>query len=147
MLAGKHIIIECVGQHAHLCEAELGSILNQAARAAGATVLSSHFHQFGPQNGVTGVLILAESHITVHTWPEHDYAAFDVFMCGTCKPDRAVEIIVSAAPAEMVKTKTLVRGTPATVCEPDLESDLGSDPKSFQAIGIQEHYFKKQEVI
>ncbi len=147
MLAGKHIIIECVGQHAHLCQGELESILNQAARASGATVLSSHFHQFGAQNGVTGVLILAESHITVHTWPEHDYAAFDVFMCGTCKPEKAVEIIVSAAPAEMVKTKTLARGTPATVGEPDLKSYVESNPKSFQTIGNQEHYFKKQEVI
>ncbi len=144
MFAGKHIIIECKGQHAHLTKAALVSILNRAARASGATVLSSHFHRFGPQRGVTGVLILAESHITVHTWPEHDYAAFDVFMCGTCKPEKAVEIIVSAAPAEMVKTHTLARGTPATAGEPALKSFLEPNPKSFQT---SEHYLKKQEII
>lgn len=58
----------------------LEAALVQAARAAGATVLGAHMHRFAPQ-GVSGVVVLAESHLTVHTWPEHRYAAFDLFSC------------------------------------------------------------------
>lgn len=110
MIAGKHIIIECEGRHAHLSEEQLDSILCRAAKAAGASVLSSHFHRFGPQLGITGVLMLAESHITVHTWPEHNYAAFDVFMCGDCDPDKAVEVIIRAASSTQVTTNSIIRG-------------------------------------
>jgi len=110
VIAGKHIIIECEGRHAHLSEEKLDSILCRAAKAAGASVLSSHFHRFGPQQGITGVLVLAESHITVHTWPEHNYAAFDVFMCGDCDPDKAVEVIISAANSTQVTTNSIIRG-------------------------------------
>ncbi|CAM2156736.1 S-adenosylmethionine decarboxylase [Pararobbsia alpina] len=60
----------------------LESVLLDAARAAGAHVLSSHFHHFGGEHGVTGVVMLAESHISLHTWPERRFAALDVFMCG-----------------------------------------------------------------
>jgi len=147
MFVGKHIVIECKGQHAHLSEGELESILSRAAWASGATVLSSHFHRFGPQMGVTGVLILAESHITAHTWPEHDYAAFDVFMCGTCEPERAVEVIVSAASAEVVKTYILTRGIPTSVAEPSLLSFSDAKRKLLQASDHQESQFKKQEPI
>ena len=52
-----------------------------------------HVHEFGGEGGVSGVAVLAESHISVHTWPELDYAAFDVFMCGTCNPEKAVETL------------------------------------------------------
>jgi len=57
------------------------AILLEAARASGATIISSSFHQFDPQ-GVSGVVIIAESHFTVHAWPEHNYAAVDIFTCG-----------------------------------------------------------------
>jgi len=112
MIAGKHIIIDCKGEHAHLSETELESILSRAAVAAGASILSSHFHRFGPQMGITGVLVLAESHITVHTWPEHNYAAFDVFLCGDCQAEIAVELIISAAKIKQVTTNTIIRGVP-----------------------------------
>ena len=55
--------------------------LLRAARDSGATVISSSFHQFVPQ-GVSGVVIIAESHFTIHAWPEHNYAAVDIFTCG-----------------------------------------------------------------
>ncbi|MFB0924356.1 MAG: adenosylmethionine decarboxylase [Vicingaceae bacterium] len=54
--------------------------LNQAARASNATIIKSIFHQFSPQ-GVTGVVVVAESHLAIHTWPEHGYAAVDFFTC------------------------------------------------------------------
>lgn len=79
---GLHAIVECTGGISHLDCEQLECLLRDAADAAGATVLGSHFHAFGEGFGNTGVLILAESHISVHTWPENDYAAIDLFICG-----------------------------------------------------------------
>ncbi len=110
MLIGKHIIIECEGQHAHLSQEQLELLLSSAAEEAGAKVLSSHFHYFGSNHGVTGVVILAESHISVHTWPEYNYAAFDVFMCGACDPEVAKGIIIAAAHVDSVESSTIDRG-------------------------------------
>lgn len=94
---GRHVIADL-----HDVSAEvLGSIdfwkeiLIDGAKKSGATVLSDHFHHFGEGYGITGVLVLAESHISIHTWPEKNYAAIDVFMCGTCDPEVAVDHITS----------------------------------------------------
>lgn len=79
---GRHITIEyydCASD-VLLDKDRLETILLKAARESGATVISSSFHQFEPQ-GVSGVVIIAESHFTVHAWPEHDYAAVDIFTC------------------------------------------------------------------
>ena len=66
-----------------------------AATASGATILGESFHQFSPQ-GVSGVLIIAESHLTIHTWPEHGYAGADIFTCGTrVQPEKAAEVIIA----------------------------------------------------
>jgi S-adenosylmethionine decarboxylase len=66
-----------------------------AAKKSGATVLGESFHQFSPQ-GVSGVIIIAESHLTIHTWPEHGYAGADIFTCGTrVKPEKAAEVIIA----------------------------------------------------
>ncbi len=61
--------------------ASLEAAFVSAARTSGATVISASFHAFEPQ-GISGVVIIAESHFTVHAWPEHDYAAVDIFSCG-----------------------------------------------------------------
>jgi S-adenosylmethionine decarboxylase len=58
-----------------------------------ARVLFSHFHAFGEGQGVTGVVLLAESHITIHTWPECGFAAADIFMCGSAQPELALALI------------------------------------------------------
>lgn len=84
--AGDHLLIEFWGAHhlkepGYICQA-----LEDGARAAGATILHSHYHHFGDGEGVSGVTVLAESHITIHTWPEVGYAAIDVFMCGDANP-------------------------------------------------------------
>lgn len=79
---GRHITIEyydCASD-VLLDKREVESILLEAARQSGATIISSSFHQFEPQ-GVSGVVIIAESHFTVHAWPEHNYAAVDIFTC------------------------------------------------------------------
>lgn len=85
--------------------------MKRAAAAGRAQVLASHMHAFGSGGGVTGVVLLAESHITVHTWPERDYAAFDVFMCGRCDAEAAAAVIEAAA-ASTVEIRSLERRTP-----------------------------------
>ena len=110
-LPGRHLLIECAGSHAHLDAGALEALLRRAAKAGGAHVLASHMHGFG-NGGVTGVVLLAESHITVHTWPEGDYAAFDVFMCGRCDVDAAAAVIAEAV-AGTVEIRCLDRRAPA----------------------------------
>jgi len=94
---GRHVIADLHDVSAEL----LGSIdfwkeiLIDGSKKSGATVLSDHFHHFGDGYGLTGVIVLAESHISIHTWPEKNYAAIDVFMCGTCDPEVAVDHITS----------------------------------------------------
>ena len=65
-------------------------------KAAGATLLHIHLHAFTEGGGISGVAVLAESHISVHTWPERGYAAFDVFMCGHAEPRKALSVFKRA---------------------------------------------------
>ena len=93
---GKQLLLELKG-----CEKEvlndigfLREVLLAAAGEAGATVLGESFHQFNPQ-GVSGVVIIAESHLVIHTWPEYGYAAADIFTCGnSVQPGKAAEMLV-----------------------------------------------------
>jgi S-adenosylmethionine decarboxylase proenzyme len=73
----------------------LEDLLTRAALAGGATILTSYFHPFAPC-GVTGFLLLAESHLSVHTWPEEGFAAFDVFSCGDMDTEAIVATIRDA---------------------------------------------------
>ncbi|MCU7853748.1 MAG: adenosylmethionine decarboxylase [Candidatus Thiodiazotropha sp. (ex Monitilora ramsayi)] len=88
--AGLHLLIEFWGSK-NLNDVDIvRSSLSRAATQSKATILEVNTHQFNP-SGVTGVAILAESHISIHTWPEHGFAAIDVFMCGNCDPYAAIE--------------------------------------------------------
>lgn len=85
---GRHLIVDYWGVDPSKlisCE-DVDKVFRESATSAGATVLSSHFHHFGDGCGITGVVILSESHMSIHTWPEKNYCAIDVFMCGTCDP-------------------------------------------------------------
>lgn len=107
--AGTHLIIEVV-QGAGLDDQErIEAALRDCVTECGATLLHIHTHKFTPQ-GVSGVAVLAESHISVHTWPEIGYGAFDVFMCGDAEPRRAVEVLRRAFDAGEVRVKELLRG-------------------------------------
>lgn len=86
--------------------------LIRAAQESGATVLHSYMHPFGAQKGVSGVVVLAESHIAIHTWPERGYAAVDVFMCGACDPYRAVAVFREAFKPARVEISEHRRGVP-----------------------------------
>lgn len=84
--AGTHLLLDFWGA-TNLCDpALIDRALREAAEAAGATILHGHFHHFSPNGGVSGVLVLAESHISIHTWPERDFCSIDIFMCGACNP-------------------------------------------------------------
>jgi S-adenosylmethionine decarboxylase len=94
--AGTHLLIDLWGA-SNLCDPDhIDRALRDGAEAAGATILHGHFHHFSPNGGVSGVLVLAESHISIHTWPERDFAAIDIFMCGACNPYRSVPAIKAA---------------------------------------------------
>ncbi|WP_144107227.1 adenosylmethionine decarboxylase [Paraburkholderia sp. BCC1886] len=110
---GTHVLADLDGIAAALLRdaTALETILVDAAHAAGATVLSAHFHRFGGAQGVTGVVLLAESHITIHTWPEHRFAALDIFMCGRADAGHAVARIARALRAEVQSVRTCERGS------------------------------------
>ncbi|MGJ8640466.1 MAG: adenosylmethionine decarboxylase [Opitutaceae bacterium] len=109
---GRHVLLELNGcEHRMLTDAEtLEQTLVSAAEAAGAHVVETVFHQFSP-HGLSGVVVIAESHITVHTWPEYGYAAVDVFTCGAPEmADQICQIISTQFKAESTSTQALNRG-------------------------------------
>ena len=93
VFAGNHILVDLWGAKNLDDQDLIERALRTAADRCGATLLHIHLHQFSGSGGVSGVAVLAESHISVHTWPERDFAAFDVFMCGKCDPMDAVPIL------------------------------------------------------
>jgi S-adenosylmethionine decarboxylase len=101
--AGNHLIVDFWGARDLDDRFALETALIEAATEAGATILHLHLHTFGDGGGVSGVLVLAESHISVHTWPEKGFAAFDIFMCGDARPDAALAVLKGhLAPARIV---------------------------------------------
>ena len=107
--AGSQLIIDLWdGEHFD----DLGVIelaLRRAVQAAGATLLHLHLHRFG-SGGVSGVAVLAESHIAIHTWPERSYAAIDAFMCGAAEPREVVPVLRHAFKARRVTISEQLRG-------------------------------------
>tara|TARA_R110000787_G_scaffold49111_5_gene117951 strand:- start:66369 stop:66824 length:456 start_codon:yes stop_codon:yes gene_type:complete len=93
--AGTHLLLDLWGASNLDNPDRIGASLEEAALASEATILHTHMHHFTP-TGVSGVVVLAESHISIHTWPERDFAAVDVFMCGACDPYKAVQVIKKA---------------------------------------------------
>lgn len=110
---GRHVILDIWGEPESLPFRnmdEAADALKKSAVAAGATVMSERWHHFGDGHGYTGVVILAESHISVHTWPEKGYAALDIFMCGRCDPRDTVEPIRKFYRSQTDKILYIVRG-------------------------------------
>ncbi len=94
--AGTHLLVDLWGASRLGDPAHIDAALRCSAIAAGATILHSHFHHFTPNGGVSGVVVLAESHISIHTWPEREFAAIDIFMCGACNPHLAIPVLQAA---------------------------------------------------
>lgn len=109
---GGHGLLDLYGCPARLLcdEGYLKTALEGAAEAAGATILGCHFHTFGEGGGVTGVLLLAESHLSIHTWPEHGFAALDIFLCGSLQMETARRHLHTALAARQAQWQVQQRG-------------------------------------
>ena len=108
---GKHLLIDF-----YECQLDLSDLsliedsLHQSAKLSGATIVSKHFHQFSPV-GISGVIIIEESHFTIHTWPEHNFASVDFYTCGdTINFDLAVDVLRESLRAKRFVKKQFERG-------------------------------------
>ena len=110
---GRHLLMElqdCNEETLNDLEA-LKTVMLAAADEAGATVMGDSFHRFSPY-GISGVVVVAESHLFIHTWPEYGYAAADIFTCGTTVcPEKAAEVLVEKLGAKKHSIREIQRGT------------------------------------
>ena len=93
IFAGTHLLVDLWEAKDINCLERMETALKSCVDKCNATLLHIHLHQFSSSGGISGVAVLAESHISVHTWPEKNYAAFDVFMCGDSYPHRAIKVL------------------------------------------------------
>ena len=111
---GRHLLADCAGvPRAHLDDARLVKrFLREAARRAGATIVDGpRVHRF-PGGGLTGFVMLAESHVAIHTYPESGYCAVDAFTCGTADPARIVDCASELLGAKRVRSRIVARRRP-----------------------------------
>ncbi len=108
--AGGHLIIDLWDAEGLDDRNRIEQALVEAVDKAGATLLHIHLHKFSGGGGISGVAVLAESHISVHTWPEKGYAAFDVFMCGDAEPRKALAVLKEAFRPERIVIAEHKRG-------------------------------------
>lgn len=109
---GKHILAEYSECECTFLDSEpdIRSLMLEAATRSGATVVGDIFHHFSPQ-GVTGVVVVAESHLAIHTWPEFGYASVDIFTCGTrVDPWIGFEYIKEKLQSKRWVSKEIARG-------------------------------------
>jgi len=118
---GKHYLLELYDCPADLLSDPIfiDEKMNEAARAMEASIVESTFHHFTPL-GVSGVIIIKESHLTIHTWPEYGYAAIDIFTCGKIYMEKGIDFLKEALKAKSFEVKKMGRGaahkfTPTTV--------------------------------
>lgn len=108
---GRHLIADLHGCERLDDAPHIERVLRDAAAAAGATLLDLRLHAFGPGQGVTGVALLAESHISIHSWPEAGYAALDFFLCGSSHDiEAALAVVVAGLSAGRVERQVIPRG-------------------------------------
>ncbi len=118
-ILGRHLVVElCECNPAKLNDqAFLEECLDEAVRRSGATKVRSVFHRYNPQ-GISGVVVIAESHISIHTWPEYGYAAVDFFTCGTSvDPYLAMEHVKKGLESKDVQVSEINRGMPSSADE------------------------------
>ncbi|OGN99524.1 MAG: S-adenosylmethionine decarboxylase proenzyme [Chloroflexi bacterium RBG_13_52_12] len=114
---GRHLLVELYD-----CDREalndldfIRDVMVKAAIDCGAVVLGNSFYHFNPQ-GVSGVVVIAESHLSIHTWPEYGYAAVDVFTCGTSvNPEKAAEVLIDRLGSKNHTLTEIARGVQVTV--------------------------------
>ena len=112
--AGSHLIIDLYGAEKLDDIAHIEQAMVDCVEESGATLLHIHLHRFEPMGcevaGVSGVAVLAESHISIHSWPENGYAALDVFMCGDAEPEKCVDVLRRAFSPDRIAVSEILRG-------------------------------------
>ena len=108
--AGSHILLDLWNTEFNNSIKFLKKIMRESIDVSGATLLHMHLHRFGKEQGISGVAILAESHISVHTWPERNFLAFDIFMCGDTKPELAAKYLIQTLNPKKKILKLIKRG-------------------------------------
>lgn len=108
--AGIHILLDFWGAQ-NLDDLDcMAKALRECVAKCQATLLHIHLHHFSPSGGISGVAVLAESHISVHTWPERKFAAFDIFMCGQTRPEEAIYVLMRAFTPQSLHITENLRG-------------------------------------
>lgn len=116
---GRHLLAELTGCSAALLDdlEKLQEIFKTAAEKAGATVVNATSHRFSP-HGVSVVVVISESHVSVHTWPEYGYASVDFYTCGdTVDPHKGLDYITQMLGATGVQVQEIARGIPSSIEE------------------------------
>ncbi|VAX36800.1 S-adenosylmethionine decarboxylase proenzyme, prokaryotic class 1B [hydrothermal vent metagenome] len=108
---GQQYLVELIGCQAKKLEQveDVRKVLMEAAKKSKAKVIKEFFHQFEPR-GVTGIILIAESHFSIHTWPEDSYAAFDVLTCGEMDAQAAIEVLKKNFQAQRINVRVMDRG-------------------------------------
>jgi len=115
--AALHLIVDLWGASGLDDVVLVRNALCRAVAASGATLLHLHLKRLEPTGGISGVALLAESHISIHTWPEHGYAAVDAFMCGDTSPYAAVSMLCRSLSPETVAISEFPRGQHSGITE------------------------------
>lgn len=115
---GRHLIAEFYGCGQEILDEveQVRRRMRQAAELIGATIVGDTFHKFAPQ-GVSGSVVIAESHLSVHTWPENGYVAVDIYTCGGLDPRRGFRFLAEEFGATRCRLQEIVRGLPDHVDE------------------------------
>ena len=114
-ILGRHLVAELAECQNNILNdlPRLEKVMKEAARKSGATVVKSTFHRYNPQ-GLSGIIVIAESHLSIHTWPEYGYAAIDCFTCGSAvDPWKALDHIKEALDSKSVSANEIKRGIPS----------------------------------
>ena len=114
-ILGKHLIAEFTNCDMSILNdlEQLEEFMKESVRKSGATIVKSSFHRYNPQ-GVSGVVVIAESHISIHTWPEYGYAAVDFFTCGeSVDPYKAYEYMKEKLSSKDAHVSEIKRGIPS----------------------------------
>ena len=135
---GRHLLVELHGCHPETLKKvdAVRDILTSAAKAAKATIVDVAFHEFSPY-GVSGVVVIAESHISIHTWPEHGYAAVDVFTCGSAVvPEEVMRYIATRLRCRTVSSVEIKRGIIVSGRVPARHPPLHREPENPAALAL-----------
>ena len=109
---GKHYLIDFYDvEWCKLVDCnEIKEVFLEGVKKAGATYLNSYFHEFGQGYGITGIMALSESHISIHTWPENGYASIDIYMCGNSDPEKCLDVLYDYFKPKFSNIQSIERG-------------------------------------